>query len=204
MRDRKRGSDIKDMNFNNAAAKYDNLGGRLSRRFYRLLLEQVDLTSDMSVLDVGCGTGTILRAMSDFCSIKGFGIDMSENMIEEAKRKCPEMDIRLSRCEETPFEDDTFDVVTTCMAYHHFSDKAGFAREAARILKLGGCLYIADPSFPGVARKMMNTVSRLLNIAGEFFTPEEIFVSLSVFGFQAVGYKKDSYAQLVKLRLSGS
>jgi len=57
------GSDKKDMNFNNAAAKDDNLGGRLSHRFYRLLLEQVDLTPDMSVLDVGCGTGTILRDM---------------------------------------------------------------------------------------------------------------------------------------------
>ena len=198
------GVDKKDMNFNNAAAKYDNLGGRLSRRFYRLLLEQVDLTPDMSLLDVGCGTGTILRAMADSCSIRGFGIDMAENMIEEAKRKCPEMDIRLSRCEETPFEDDTFDVVTTCMAYHHFSDKAGFAIETARILKPGGHLYIADPSFPSLIRKTMNTASRLLNIAGEFFTPEEILVSLSGFGFQAVGYKKDSYAQVVVLKLSGS
>ena len=38
----------------------------------------------MSVLDVGCGTGTILRAMADSCSIRGFGIDMSENMIEDS------------------------------------------------------------------------------------------------------------------------
>ena len=194
----------RDMNFDKVAVRYDGARGSASEKFYSLLLGQVELKQGMNVLDVGCGTGTILRRIADACPVNGFGIDMSENMVEETKRKCPEMDIRLSRCEETPFEDDTFDVVTTCMAYHHFSDKAGFAREAARILKPGGYLYIADPSFPGVVRKTMNTVSRLLNIAGEFFTPEEIFVSLSVFGFQAVGYKKDSYAQVVVLKLSGS
>jgi len=192
------------MNFDRTAAKYDNVGGKLSRRFYRLLLEQVELTSDVSVLDVGCGTGTILRAMADSCSIKGFGIDMSESMIEEAKRKCPDMDIHISRCEETAFEDNAFDVVTTCMAYHHFSDKAGFAKEVARILKPGGYLYIADPCFPYIVRKTMNTVCRWLNVAGEFFTREEIFKSFSVYGFQAAGYKKDRYAQVAKLKLSDS
>ena len=79
------------MSFNNAAAKYDNLGRRLSRRFYYLLLKQVDLTSDMLVLDIGCVAGTMLRVMADSCSIKGFGIDMLENMIGEARQKDPEI-----------------------------------------------------------------------------------------------------------------
>jgi len=198
------GNDKKDISFDKSAAKYDDIGGKLSRKFYRLLIEQVELIPDMSVLDVGCGTGTILGAMADSCSINGFGIDISENMIEEAKRKCPEMEIHVSRCEETPFENDSFDVVTTCMAYHHFSDKPGFAREAARILKPGGYLYIVDPAFPIVIRKFLNTVSRLLNIAGEFFTPEEIVKNFAEYGFQAAGHKMDSYAQVVKLKLSGT
>ena len=109
------------------------------------------------------------------CYIKGYGIDIAENMLEEAKRKCPEMIIQYSRCEQTPFDDSTFDILTTCMAYHHFSDKKGFAKEAARILKPGGFLYIADPNFPNVIRKLLNAFFNMIHISAGFYTPEEIF-----------------------------
>jgi len=194
----------RDMDFNKSAAKYDSVGGKLSRRFYRLLVAQVaqaELSPGANVLDVGCGTGTILRMIADACDINGFGIDMSENMVAEAKRKCPNMDIQISRCEATPFADGTFDAVTACMAYHHFSDKAGFAKEAARILKPGGCLYIADPRFPGAIRKIMNAACRLLRVAGEFSTPGQITAAFAAHGFEAGGHAKDGYAQVVMLKL---
>ena len=191
----------KDFDFGKKAAKYDDSWGRMSGRFYRLLLGQVELTPGMTVLDVGCGTGVILRKMADTCRIDGFGIDMAENMIKEAKIKCPEMNIQLSRCEKTPFEDNTFDVITTCMAYHHFSDKAGFAKEAARILKPGGCLYIADPRFPFIFRKTMNAFFKIIRIAGAFFKPEEIYRDFASYGFKPGGFVKDGYAQVVKMKL---
>ena len=193
------GSSQKDMNFDKSAARYDGAYGNASRRFYRLLLSQVELKQGAAVLDVGCGTGAILRNMADVCPINGYGIDMSENMIEEAKRKCPEMNIQISRCEETPFADNTFDVITVCMAYHHFSDKAGFAKEAARIIKPGGCLYIADPYFPGIIRVLMNAFFRAIRVAGAFFTSDEIYKDFSVYGFAPAGAVKDGYAQVVKL-----
>jgi len=191
----------KDIDFGKRASKYDGFEGRFSYRFYCLLLEQVKLRPDATVLDVGCGTGTMLRKIADTCPINGYGIDMSENMLEEAKRKCPEMNIQHSRCEQTPFEDSTFDTLTTCMAYHHFEDKKGFAKEAARILKPGGCLYIADPYFPGMIRKLMNAVFNGLNIAGGFYTPEEIYNDFSTYGFILDAFVRDKYAQVVKLKL---
>ena len=112
------------------------------------------------------------------------------------------MGFTVGSCEPLPFEDNTFDVVTSCMAYHHFSNKPGFAKEAARILKPGGHLYIADPNFPVIIRKSINTIARVLNIAGEFFTPEEMYANFAACGFKPAGYKKDSYAQVVKLKLS--
>jgi len=195
-------NNTKDVNFDKTAINYDNVGGKLSRKFYRLLIEQVDISPDMAVLDAGCGTGSILRRLADSCSIRGYGIDMSENMVEAAKQKCPEMEIHVSRCDDTKFEDNTFDVVTSCMAYHHFSNKPGFAKETARILKPGGHLYIADPNFPVILRKSINAIARVLNIAGEFFTPEEMYANFAACGFEPAGYKKDSYAQVVKLKLS--
>jgi ubiquinone/menaquinone biosynthesis C-methylase UbiE len=192
----------RDINFNRGAAHYDVFFGRMSRRFYRLLLEHVELTPGATVLDVGCGTGTLLRKMANICSINGFGIDMAKNMIVEAKRKCPEMDIQISRCEKTPFEDNTFDVVTTCMAYHHFSDKKGFAKEMSRILKPGGRLYIVDPYFPRIIRELINAVFNLVDTAGGFSSLEEIYEDFSVYGFKADGFAKDWYAQVIWMKLS--
>jgi len=193
--------EVKDMDFGKKASAYDDSWGKISGRFYRLLLGQVELRPGAKVLDVGCGTGALLYKMADAGTISGFGIDMSEYMIEEAKRKCPEMDIRISRCEETPFEDNTFDVVTTCLAYHHFSDRAGFAREAARILKPGGRLYIVDPRFPFIIRKVMNAFFKMIRVAGAFSTPEETFMDFAVFGFEPGGFQTEGFAQVVKMKL---
>jgi len=193
----------KDLRFDKRAAKYDGFEGRVSRRFYGLLLEQVKLFPDITVLDVGCGTGLFLRKMADICPINGYGIDMSENMAVEARKKCPEMHIKVSRCESTPFEDQAFDVITTCMAYHHFADQKGFAKEAARILKPGGRLYIADPRFSALVRKPLNGAFNLLRIAGYIGTAQEIADNFSEYGFESDSFAFDGYAQVVTLKLAG-
>ena len=110
------------------------------------------------------------------------------------------MDIRQSRSENMPFDDQTFEVVTVCMAYHHFADKEGFALEAARVLKLGGALYIADPHFPAPVRSILNGVFRLVKIAGEFLNPDEIAKRFVSYGFVFDSVAVDGYAQVVKLR----
>jgi ubiquinone/menaquinone biosynthesis C-methylase UbiE len=192
--------EVKDFNFEKAAAKYDERVGKGSERFYRLLLGQVKLLPGMNVLDVGCGTGAVLRRMADVCEINGYGIDAEENMITEAKRKCPDMSIQISRCEDTPFDDQYFDVMTACMAYHHFADTAGFAKESARLLKPGGRLYIADPRLPFIVRKILNGFFRLINVAGHFNNPQELFALFDKYGFKPDGFAIDRYAQVVILQ----
>lgn len=192
----------KDFRFDKRASKYDGFEGRISRRFYRLLLNQVTLFSGAAILDVGCGTGTMLRKMADVCPINGYGIDMEENMIAEARKKCPGMKLQISKCQQTPFGEGSFDVLTACMAYHHFDDKDGFAREAARILKPGGYLYIADPRFPAVIRKSLNAVFRHANLVGVFYTPQEMAKDFAAHGFLLEDCVADGYAQLIKLKKS--
>ena len=110
------------------------------------------------------------------------------------------MNISVCDCANTPFENSQFDIITACMAYHHFADQKGFAKEAARIIKPGGCLYIADPHFPGVIRTPFNFILRHLKIAGHFGTPKEIGKAFAEYGFELVGYEFDAYAQCVRLR----
>ena len=192
---------LKDFTFAKRASSYDEgFEGKASRKFYSLMLREVKLTAGASVLDMGCGTGELLRQLSNACAIDGYGVDAEHNMIAVAKCKCPRMHFQQARCEETPFDDQSFDAVIACMAYHHFADKEGFAREAARLLKPGGFLYVADPRFPLFVRKAINGVVRHIGVAGEFFAPEEIAARFSGFGFELAGIAFDGYAQVVTLK----
>jgi len=194
----------KDFKFDKRAVSYDDgLEGKFSQRFYSVLLSSLDIKPSFTVLDVGCGTGYLLQKMSEQQEIAGYGIDIEPNMIDVAKRKCPEMDIQVSPSEKTPFDNDTFDVMTACMAYHHFSDKEGFIKEAARIIKPDGCLYIADPFFPYPVRKTINGLLKLFRVAGKFFTAKKMAADFSRFGFEFDCVTRKGIVQVVKLVYSG-
>ena len=121
-------------------------------------------------------------------------------MIEEAKAKYPQMDFRISSCDHIPLDNSSFDVMISCMAYHHFENKEGFAKEASRLLKPDGVLYIADPRFPWLIRKALNGFFSLIRINGAFLNPDETAARFSAFGFECAGYAYDRYAQVVKLK----
>ncbi|MCL2153382.1 MAG: class I SAM-dependent methyltransferase [Oscillospiraceae bacterium] len=197
----KKQHESKNFSFRKRAASYDaGIEGRMSQKFYNLVLQSVELYDGCFVLDVGCGTGALLKRMAAHKQIISFGIDAEAKMVEVARKNCPEMDIQQSRSENMPFDDQTFDVITVCMAYHHFADKEGFALEASRVLKPGGSLYIADPRFPAPVQSFLNGVFRLINVAGEFFSYDRIEKRFASYGFVLGSVAVDGYAQVVKLR----
>lgn len=190
----------RDFDFSKSAGSYDEgFEGKASKRFYDLLQKEIVLDEGMRVLDVGCGTGALLKRLCGKHDIDAHGIDAEAEMIAVAKRRCPDCSFLVSPCEKIPFADESFDVLTACMAYHHFADKKGFAREAARVLKHGGVLYIADPKFPFAVRKTINGAARLFRVVGEFLTANEIAGRFSAHGFEFAGAAYDGYAQVVKL-----
>lgn len=191
----------KDMSFAKRAATYDDgFAGRGSQKFYNLLLREAALLPGAAVLDVGCGTGALLKRLDGAFGIDGYGVDMEEAMLTQARANCPRMQFSLAPCGRLPFEDRTFDAVVACMAYHHFGDKEGFAREAARVLKLGGVLYIADPNFPLAVRKAINGIAKALRVTGEFLSAREMEARFAAFGFHGFSAAFDAYAQVAKLR----
>ena len=190
----------KDFKFDNLASSYDEgFAGKQSKIFYELLLSQLKVEEGATVLDVGCGTGTILKRINETAGICGYGIDSEEKMIAVAKQKCPDMDIQVADCAKTPFGNEQFDIITACMAYHHFSDKKGFAKEAARIIKPGGRLYIADPRFPFILRKLLNFSLQVFKTAGFFGSAKEIGDFFTQYGFTVVNVSVYKYALCITL-----
>jgi len=191
----------KDYPFAKRASSYDSgIEGRASQRFYNLLLGAISLSPGAAVLDVGCGTGALLKKLSDKSNIVGHGIDVEENMIAEAKKQCPEMSFEIGRCDGLPVGDQALDAVIACLAYHHFDNKPGFAAEAARVLKPGGILYIADPRLPWVVRKPLNGILRIMGMVGRINDSQEIEAVFAPHGFAGTGIAADKYAQVIKLQ----
>ena len=189
-----------EVRFGKRANKYDKgFEGRFLNKFYNTLINFVQVTPKSRMLDVACGTGEILKRMNDKFEIDGYGIDIDDKMIHVAKEKCPNMDIRTGSCDALPFEEKQFDDITVCMAYHHFENKIGFAKEACRVLKQGGSLYVADLRLPKCLREAANGLMKHLNVVGHFFTPEEIATEFEKYGFKYNGCVKDGRVQIIRL-----
>jgi SAM-dependent methyltransferase len=96
------------------------------------------------ILDVGCGTGTMLGYLSRYGQAQGIDAD------EEAVRFCRERgvsNVQQVTASILPFEDSTFDLVTMLDVLEHIDDDAGTLRELHRVLRPGGMLLISVPAY---------------------------------------------------------
>lgn len=122
------------------------------RSFRRKLIDLARLKVGDSVLDVGCGTGTVAIVAKERVGQSGrvFGIDASPEMIDRAARKARragiEIDFRNERVEAMPFEDAQFNAVLSTLMLHHLPRKVReqAIREMRRVLKPGGRVLIVD------------------------------------------------------------
>lgn len=100
-----------------------------------------------NILDVACGNGYLLGALSQKAGVNAFGIDISENMIAAARERSPACTFAVSPCAPLGFENESMDVITVSCAFHHFEAPQTFANECMRVLKKKGKVFIAEPFF---------------------------------------------------------
>ena len=99
------------------------------------------------ILDIGCGTGRLLRRMQvRWPSATLVGVDLAEGMVARAHKQTPGATIYLAPAEHLPLENDSVNLVTSTASFHHWSDQAQGVREAARVLRPGGLFVLADMS----------------------------------------------------------
>lgn len=147
------------------ARYYDVLAWLLTlgreRAFRERLVELAALEAGETVLDVGCGTGSLAIAAKRRVRPAGtvHGIDASPEMIDRARRKAAKEGVdvifHVGAAETLPFPDACFDAVTSTLMLHHLPRalRQQCAREMLRVLKPGGRVLAADFTTPARQRK---------------------------------------------------
>src|SRR5215212_8505854 len=108
---------------------------------YEEALRRVDLEPGQLVLDIGCGVGAFLRLVADRGG-RAFGLDASHALLEVARTRLPDADLRVGEMEALPYEDDTFDLVTGFNSFFFANDIVAALREAGRVAKPGAPVVV--------------------------------------------------------------
>jgi ubiquinone/menaquinone biosynthesis C-methylase UbiE len=112
------------------------------------IVDAVGRAAAARVLDLACGPGIVSAALAPQVGAL-VAFDLTAEMLDAARRRCAAAglaNVSFERGSATalPFVDAAFDVVVTRLAIHHFERPARVLAEAARVLKPGGRLVVAD------------------------------------------------------------
>ncbi len=132
--------------FATAAGQWDRLRDELFGRGFYLEALLALLDRQWAVGDLGCGTGVVTAAVAPSVS-RVIAIDGSVEMLSAARKRLrdlPNVELRRGELEALPLDDGSLDVALAMLVLHHVADPPLVVREAARALKPGGRLLIAD------------------------------------------------------------
>ncbi len=127
------------------AALYNRLEWATQSDFLKDFLDHCPVSPDAEVLDIGIGTGVVAKALRPHVK-SAAGIDISPQMIAQLRGdneaegiECIEADVQ-----DLPMEDESFDLCTARMVFHHVEDCVAGLRESLRVLRKGGHLVLIE------------------------------------------------------------
>jgi 2-polyprenyl-6-hydroxyphenyl methylase/3-demethylubiquinone-9 3-methyltransferase len=117
--------------------------GRLKNPWVLSTIADSKCTSDVRVLDIGCGAGLLtnyLAAQTKNTKWEIHGVDMSAPSLEIAKKydATHSVDYKIADAYNLPFPDATFDAVSAMDFLEHVENPDRVIQEASRVLKPGG------------------------------------------------------------------
>jgi ubiquinone/menaquinone biosynthesis C-methylase UbiE len=176
----------------------------------RPLLDQAELLPNQRVLDIGCGTGTlVVLTKSLYPEVEITGLDPDPKALARAKNKAERAgsDARFEQgfSDELPFSDDAFERIFSSLMFHHLhgEEKLKTLTEAHRVLSAGGSLHLMDFVEPEANEKgwrahlhranghlKENEESRVLTLMREagFASPQRIAETRMLFGLSRLAY----------------
>ena len=154
--------------------------------WHRFLTSRLRLSPDDAVLDVCTGTGMVATRITESTGCSVVGVDLSERMIREARRKLQtrseSSSVRLltGRAEDLPFADNSFDAVVFTFLLRYVEEPRATLTELSRALRPGGQMASLDFYVPhsALSHTLWLAYTRLvLPLATRLITP----------GWRAVG-----------------
>lgn len=143
-----------------------------------LVVERAGVSGDDVVLDVACGAGnaTIPAAKT---GARTTGLDITPELLEAGKKAAAEAGVEIEwivgDAQDLPFDDATFDVVTSVFGCMFAPDHRKTAEELVRVLKPGGRMVVAAWRPEGNFGRMFRTIASHLPAPPEGFQPPPLW-----------------------------
>ena len=144
--------------FDSIASRYDLLNRILSLgldvRWRRRAVRTLSSSPPARLLDLATGTADVAIAAARRLDAEIIGLDMSERMLERARRKVRNagldgrVSLRQGTAEALPFEPESFDAVTVAFGVRNFADLDRGLSEMARVLRSNGAAVVLEFSTP--------------------------------------------------------
>jgi tRNA (cmo5U34)-methyltransferase len=140
-----------------------------------------DKNSEITVIDLGCGTGTVARKISDkFPESRIYCLDIASNMIDIARNKLAgHRDVEFIQGDFSTYEfNRKFDVVVSSLALHHLENdqcKKDFYKKVYSILTDSGLFINADVVLASAEYNQVINIIRWIDYMNKSVTCEEIF-----------------------------
>jgi ubiquinone/menaquinone biosynthesis C-methylase UbiE len=156
------------INYDQAAGAY-SAHRQIHHGVFSALLDGDGLGPSTRVLEVGCGTGNYLRAVTQWQGGNAYGLDPSTEMLSRARAVGGPVHLILGRAEQIAFAANSFDLIFSVDVVHHVEDKAAFYAGVARTLRAGGRVCTVTDSADIIRRREL--------LSGYF--PETVEVELA-------------------------
>lgn len=143
---------------------------------HSLIKRHLGKNTALKILDVGCGTGALLKELGDYGEVHG--IDFSSEAIDFCKSRGV-VNVEKSILETITYPNGYFDLVLALDVLEHVPDDSKGISEIYRVLKPGGTVIIFVPAF-----KFLWGVTDVLSEHYRRYTRHEVIAKVSKQGFQ--------------------
>jgi ubiquinone/menaquinone biosynthesis C-methylase UbiE len=172
--------------FNKVAKSYD-----LTNFWFKIILlrliKEVKIKNNSTILDAGCGTGSLLKILSKNKTLKLYGIDVSPKMLEIAKKKLKDRaKLSLIPVEKIHYR-NKFDYVFSIIAMHHYYDQEKAIKNFYKSLKSKGKVVILDVDF---GKNLNAILSRMHRAIVKINSKKEIYEVLKKYKFKNIKQKR--------------